>query len=547
MLGELTVLELKRELVKRGLESKGTKPELVLTLEKYIRENSKGDPLEYVFSAKEIAPTSKNQSSRAESPKQIDDEKTTRQIGDVLGEILERLKRVEAVGNSGNMQSAIDELLTRVNRLEQSRDQTMGNPTDTTGVSGRGNPAEQIEGMSRDFQTTHTTVQTGKTIINKIDDRRVYPTVSNDGNSNLQSRPCVMCGAIPTVTTTITNVQSKISGFTNNLSQPGNHTSMDRHWEPPKSLSPDFPDMVTNSDNVPHDKSLGITQHTTQRESQKQTNISFKTETRENPRSQHMGNTHNVLNNTLQYDNFVKDWPENSNLIPRENLQAAKDSLPEFAGKKEEDPVRFLSTTADVLIEAKIPQKRWVKVVAPQLKGEAGTWWGRIRVIDPTWDEFKKEFVIKFNGPQVRAKLYTELMGWRQLPDQTTGDFVLQKIQLFRRLDTGLDEENAVATIIELMREEHQGLVRVQKPKTFMELTEAAYVVETPKKRKETTKVKFNPGAPEEKSPTNARKQYKCWKCGGPHSVWKCTTEIPTKSGNGKPAGGNGKNPPVRR
>lgn len=44
-------------------------------------------------------------------------------------------------------------------------------------------------------------------------------------------------------------------------------------------------------------------------------------------------------------------------------------------------------------------------------------------------------------------------MEWKQLPDQIMGDFVLQKIQLFRMLDTGLDEENAVMTITELMRE----------------------------------------------------------------------------------------------
>lgn len=103
-----------------------------------------------------------------------------------------------------------------------------------------------------------------------------------------------------------------------------------------------------------------------------------------------MGNTYNVWNNTLQYNSIIKDCPEDSNLIPRENLQAAKDSLPEFADKKEEDPLRFISTTIDILLEAKIPQKRWVKVVALQLNGEAGMWWGSIRAIDPTWDEFKK-------------------------------------------------------------------------------------------------------------------------------------------------------------
>jgi len=144
------------------------------------------------------------------------------------------------------------------------------------------------------------------------------------------------------------------------------------------------------------------------------------------------------------YQTKIRDWPEESNLLPRENLQAAKDALPEYSGKKEEDPTRFLHTTRDVLLEAKIFRQRWVKVLAPQLKGDAGTWWGRIRAIDPTWEEFHKEFTNKFDGPQVKVKLHTELMGWKQYYGQATGDFVLQKNQLFRRLNTGLDEENAV-------------------------------------------------------------------------------------------------------
>jgi len=35
-------------------------------------------------------------------------------------------------------------------------------------------------------------------------------------------------------------------------------------------------------------------------------------------------------------------------------------------------------------------------------------------------------------------------MGRKQLYEQSTGDFLLHKIQLFRRLNTGLNEENAV-------------------------------------------------------------------------------------------------------
>jgi len=40
-----------------------------------------------------------------------------------------------------------------------------------------------------------------------------------------------------------------------------------------------------------------------------------------------------------------------------------------------------------------------------------------------------------------------------------------------------LDEENAVDTIIELMGSEHQSLIRLQKPITFMELNGETYTV----------------------------------------------------------------------
>lgn len=118
-----------------------------------------------------------------------------------------------------------------------------------------------------------------------------------------------------------------------------------------------------------------------------------------------------------------------------------------------------------------------MEVLAKQPKEEAGTWWARIRAIDSTWEEFHKESTNKFNEPQVRAKLHTELMGWKKSYGQSTGDFVLQNIQLFRRLNTSLDEKNVVKNIIELMRSEYQNIIRVNKPKTFMNLNEATNTV----------------------------------------------------------------------
>ncbi|CAI6358876.1 unnamed protein product [Macrosiphum euphorbiae] len=59
-------------------------------------------------------------------------------------------------------------------------------------------------------------------------------------------------------------------------------------------------------------------------------------------------------------------------------------------------------------MEPKISRQRWIKVLATQLKGDAGTWWGRIRAIDPTWEEFHEQV-------QWTTSLHTGLMGWKQI------------------------------------------------------------------------------------------------------------------------------------
>lgn len=58
------------------------------------------------------------------------------------------------------------------------------------------------------------------------------------------------------------------------------------------------------------------------------------------------------------YQTLIRNWPEKSNLPPRENPQSAKDALPKYVGKKEDYPTLSLNTTRDVLIEEKIPRQR---------------------------------------------------------------------------------------------------------------------------------------------------------------------------------------------
>ncbi|KAL4096670.1 hypothetical protein QTP88_021580 [Uroleucon formosanum] len=72
-------------------------------------------------------------------------------------------------------------------------------------------------------------------------------------------------------------------------------------------------------------------------------------------------------------------------LIPQNELNIARASIPEFAGKREEDPVRFLLQAEAILQETGIHVARWVTVWAPQLKTQARTWWGTTRALDLPW------------------------------------------------------------------------------------------------------------------------------------------------------------------
>ncbi|KAL4112835.1 hypothetical protein QTP88_016555 [Uroleucon formosanum] len=116
-------------------------------------------------------------------------------------------------------------------------------------------------------------------------------------------------------------------------------------------------------------------------------------------------------------------------------------SIPEFAGKREEDPVRFLFQAQVILQETGIHVARWVTVLVHLLKAQAGTWWGTMRALDLPWQEFKFELLEKFNGDELQPSLQSELLSTAQTKTETLGEYVLHKYQLYRRLNFGLTEE----------------------------------------------------------------------------------------------------------
>ncbi|CAI6365177.1 unnamed protein product [Macrosiphum euphorbiae] len=522
-LSELTIGELKGELTKRGLGTMGTKSELYLTLEQYIQETEGENPQNYVFYKAQQNPPQpptawvtethppggskkEDQQIDTEQQKTQDNRKTQNKNGEnptsttnllerTLAEILDRLVKLEATSTNEPILGAMESLTERIKKLEKpGNGKNPENFQESQNNETQRNPPGQHQNRGDETTTTqYDTINQKKNGYDTYSEPQGFTGFNNREKPNEYSTLFPTQGTSTMVTTSITNVITSTTCANTNSREP-NHP-IPGHWE-----------------NQNHRVGFSNTENTI-------TN---------GPYTVTYGENHTQRDNTHQ--TMIRDWPEESNLLPRKNLQAAKDALPEYSGKKEEDPTRFLNTSRDVLLEAKIPRQRWVKVLASQLKGDAGTWWGRIRAIDPTWEEFHREFTNKFNGPQVRAKLHTELMGWKQYYGQPTGDFVLQKIQLFRRLNTGLDEENAVETIIQLMRPEHQNLIRVQKPKTFMELNEATYTVtdQTQTKGKshwdktETTK-------PELSTPQQNRQR----------EFWNTT-----KSGNGKMVG---ENPPTKK
>lgn len=94
-----------------------------------------------------------------------------------------------------------------------------------------------------------------------------------------------------------------------------------------------------------------------------------------------------------------------SRLIPQNEFNMARASIPEFSGKREENLAWFLLQTEEILEETGIHVGRWVTVLAPQLKAQAGTWWRTMRALDLPWPELKSDLSEKFNGDELQSSL----------------------------------------------------------------------------------------------------------------------------------------------
>lgn len=251
-------------------------------------------------------------------------------------------------------------------------------------------------------------------------------------------------------------------------------------------------------------------------------------------------------------------------LIPQNELNMARASIPEFAGKREEDPVRFLLQAEAILEETGIHKARWVTVLAPQLKAQAGTWWGTMRALDLPWQEFRSELLEKFNGDELQSSLQSELLSTAQTKTETLGEYVLHKYQLYRRLNLRLTEEAVVMTVIGLMRDEFRIHARIQRLKSFSELRALAHVLDGSKavmsdkagvstsvppklkwldKRKAESAEKSQVPNPKQRQSSGAG----CRVCGS-HDHWQAACpKRKSESGNAKTTGGTAGSRPARK
>jgi hypothetical protein len=105
-----------------------------------------------------------------------------------------------------------------------------------------------------------------------------------------------------------------------------------------------------------------------------------------------------------------------SSLIPYDEVRTVRYSLPEFHGTTPEDPVRFIHKAESTLYKTHIDRTGWTNIIEPQLKGAASTWWNTVRILDYTWDEFRADFLQKFNNMDIQSRLQTEIVSVRQSP-----------------------------------------------------------------------------------------------------------------------------------
>src|SRR5436190_6650736 len=179
-----------------------------------------------------------------------------------------------------------------------------------------------------------------------------------------------------------------------------------------------------------------------------------------------------------------------------------RDSLPEYSGRLEEDPNKFLLDSVALLQRTNLPINIYVHILSQQLKGQAAAWWQNIKSLGLDFEDFKKELSLRFDSDGVRTAVNRKFLTESQPTGMRAGAFVIQKYQLYKRLHPEGDSSSALPNIIELLNDKIRPLVRVANPGSFKELREVI------RKLEEEYKPRNPPGDSQTPSPK------KCYKCG---------------------------------
>lgn len=211
-------------------------------------------------------------------------------------------------------------------------------------------------------------------------------------------------------------------------------------------------------------------------------------------------------NNKSSFSKIV--GPSQGNVLMPVDPRVIKDSLPEFHGRLEECPEKFLKCCESLLGRTNIPEEVYLQTVTQQLGGSAGSWWQNIKGLSLDWEGFKQEFLRRFNSDAVKASIQKKFLTETQPSGMRAGAFIIQKLQLFKRVKEGEEIDSCVTYIIELLHDKIRSLVKVAQPKTFDDLREIVTKLDE--------ESSYHPpkSSPKVSSTDNPRKCYKCGRTG---------------------------------
>lgn len=129
------------------------------------------------------------------------------------------------------------------------------------------------------------------------------------------------------------------------------------------------------------------------------------------------------------------------------NMPTLDTLLPKFG--KEDNPKEFLAKVEDTFTSYSMPSNNWVLLLGPQFKGEVRNWYDSVKT--KNYEEFKSQFLKKYDSLEIKIKLQAEYFGTKQQWQQPTRSFIQNKMHLLRRLFGEIDEAEAIIQLMELL------------------------------------------------------------------------------------------------